>query len=83
MDVDLDAPGQGGVLVEVHATRGQGLMPGGASRPSAGGERLHRWMGRSIFADHTVLPEAALVGIRRGAPVDVVRHIGGGAPAPR
>src|ERR1700704_3962682 len=48
----------------IRSTQGQGLMPDGSSRFSAGGERLFHYMGTSTFANFTVLPEIALAKIR-------------------
>jgi S-(hydroxymethyl)glutathione dehydrogenase/alcohol dehydrogenase len=62
----------------IRATQGQGLMPDGSSRFSAGGERLFHYMGTSTFANHTVVPEIALARIREDAPFDKVCYIGCG-----
>jgi S-(hydroxymethyl)glutathione dehydrogenase/alcohol dehydrogenase len=62
----------------IRVTQGQGLMPDGSSRFSAGGERLFHYMGTSTFANYTVVPEIALAKIRPDAPFDKVCYIGCG-----
>src|SRR5579883_1053408 len=62
----------------IRTTQGQGVMPDGTSRFSAGGEKLFHYMGTSTFANHTVLPEIALAKIREDAPFDKVCYIGCG-----
>jgi S-(hydroxymethyl)glutathione dehydrogenase/alcohol dehydrogenase len=62
----------------IRATQGQGLMPDGASRFAAGGERLFHYMGCSTFSNFTVLPEIAVAKIREDAPFDKVCYIGCG-----
>src|SRR3982074_2318516 len=62
----------------IRVTQGQGLMPDGSSRFSAGGEKLFHYMGTSTFANYTVVPEIALAKIRPDAPFDKVCYIGCG-----
>jgi S-(hydroxymethyl)glutathione dehydrogenase/alcohol dehydrogenase len=62
----------------IRSTQGQGLMPDGTSRFSAGGKKIHHYMGTSTFAQYTVLPEIALAKIREDAPFDKVCYIGCG-----
>ena len=62
----------------IRVTQGQGLMPDGTSRFSAGGEKIFHYMGTSTFANHTVVPEIALAKIREDAPFDKVCYIGCG-----
>ncbi len=62
----------------IRVTQGQGLMPDGTSRFSAGGERIFHYLGTSTFSNHTVLPEIALAKIREDAPFDKVCYIGCG-----
>ena len=62
----------------VRATQGQGLMPDGTSRFSAGGEKLFHYMGTSTFANFTVVPEIALAKVRKDAPFDKICYIGCG-----
>ena len=54
----------------IRSTQGQGLMPDGTP--------ILHYMGCSTFANHTVLPEIALVKIRKDAPFDKVCYIGCG-----
>src|SRR5512141_2933125 len=62
----------------IRATQGQGLMPDGTSRFSAGGKKLHHYMGCSTFSNFTVLPEIALAKIRPDAPFEKICYIGCG-----
>src|ERR1017187_1452012 len=62
----------------IRTTQGQGVMPDGSSRFSAGGEKIHHYMGCSTFANFTVLPEIAVAKIRDDAPFDKVCYIGCG-----
>src|SRR5215510_11533360 len=64
-----------GALLE---TQGRGLMPDGTSRLSHRGKPLHHYMGTSTFARYTVVPEIALVKIRKDAPLDKVCLLGCG-----
>jgi len=62
----------------IRVTQGQGLMPDGTSRFSAGGETIFHYMGTSTFSNYTVLPEIAVAKIREDAPFDKVCYIGCG-----
>ncbi len=62
----------------IRETQGQGVMPDGTSRFSAGGEKLFHYMGTSTFANHTVLPEIALAKVREDAPFEKICYIGCG-----
>ncbi len=62
----------------IRGTQGQGLMPDGTSRFSAGGEPIFHYMGTSTFSNYTVAPEIALAKIREDAPFDKVCYIGCG-----
>src|SRR5260221_4724461 len=62
----------------IRATQGRGVMPDGTSRFSLGRETLHHYMGKSTFANFTVLPEIAVAKIREDAPFDKVCYIGCG-----
>ena len=63
---------------KIRSTQGQGLMPDGTSRLSAGGETIHHYMGTSTFANFTVLPEIAVAKVREDAPFDKICYIGCG-----
>src|SRR5471030_455742 len=63
---------------KIRVTQGQGLMPDGTSRFSLKGERILHYMGTSIFANYTVVPEIALARIREDSPFDKVCYIGCG-----
>ena len=62
----------------IRVTQGQGLMPDGTSRFSAGSDKIFHYMGTSTFSNHTVVPEIALAKIREDAPFDKVCYIGCG-----
>jgi S-(hydroxymethyl)glutathione dehydrogenase/alcohol dehydrogenase len=62
----------------IRVTQGQGLMPDGTSRFSAGGETLFHYMGTSTFSNFTVLPEIALAKVRKDAPFEKICYIGCG-----
>ena len=62
----------------IRVTQGQGVMPDGSSRFSAGSETIYHYMGTSTFANYTVLPEIAVAKIRSDAPFDKVCYIGCG-----
>jgi len=62
----------------IRETQGQGVMPDGTSRFSAGGEKLFHYMGTSTFANHTVVPEIALAKVREDAPFEKICYIGCG-----
>lgn len=62
----------------IRETQGQGLMPDGTSRFSAGGEKIFHYMGTSTFSNFTVLPEIAVAKIREDAPFDKVCYVGCG-----
>jgi S-(hydroxymethyl)glutathione dehydrogenase/alcohol dehydrogenase len=66
------------LCTSIRATQGQGLMPDGTSRFSAGGERLFHYMGCSTFSNFTVLPEIAVAKVRGDAPFDKICYIGCG-----
>ncbi|MGH7094665.1 MAG: zinc-binding dehydrogenase, partial [Stellaceae bacterium] len=70
--------GKTNLCTAIRATQGQGVMPDGTSRFSAGGERLFHYMGTSTFSNFTVLPEIAVAKIREDAPFDKVCYIGCG-----
>ena len=63
---------------KVRATQGQGLMPDGTTRFTAGGENIFHYMGTSTFAQYTVVPEIALAKVRKDAPFDKICYIGCG-----
>ncbi len=62
----------------IRVTQGQGLMPDGTSRFSAGGEKLFHYMGTSTFSNFTVLPEIAVAKVRKDAPFEKICYIGCG-----
>jgi S-(hydroxymethyl)glutathione dehydrogenase/alcohol dehydrogenase len=62
----------------IRVTQGQGFMPDGTSRFSAGGKQLLHFMGTSTFSEYTVLPEIALAKIAKAAPLEKVCLLGCG-----
>ncbi len=62
----------------IRVTQGQGLMPDGTSRFSAGGKQILHFMGTSTFSEYTVLPEIALAKISDSAPLEKVCLLGCG-----
>ncbi|HEX3884031.1 MAG TPA: S-(hydroxymethyl)glutathione dehydrogenase/class III alcohol dehydrogenase [Stellaceae bacterium] len=70
--------GKTNLCTAIRATQGQGVMPDGSSRFSAGGEKIFHYMGTSTFSNFTVLPEIAVAKIREDAPFDKVCYIGCG-----
>jgi len=62
----------------IRETQGQGVMPDGTSRFSAGGEKLFHYMGTSTFSNFTIVPEIALAKVREDAPFEKICYIGCG-----
>ena len=62
----------------IRVTQGQGLMPDGSSRFSAGGKAIYHYMGTSTFSEYSVLPEIAIAKINNAAPLDKVCLLGCG-----
>ena len=62
----------------IRATQGQGLMPDGTSRFSAGGKTVYHYMGTSTFSEYTVVPEIAVARINKDAPLEKVCLLGCG-----
>lgn len=62
----------------IRATQGQGLMPDGTSRFSAGGKTVYHYMGTSTFSEYTVVPEIAVARISKDAPLEKVCLLGCG-----
>ena len=62
----------------IRETQGQGVMPDGTSRFSAGGEKIFHYMGTSTFSNYSVVPEIALAKVREDAPFETICYIGCG-----
>ena len=62
----------------IRATQGQGLMPDGTSRFSAGGKTVYHYMGTSTFSEYTVLPEISVAKVNKDAPLEKVCLLGCG-----
>lgn len=70
--------GKTNLCTSIRTTQGQGIMPDGTSRFSAGGEMIHHYMGTSTFSNYTVVPEIALAKVREDAPFEKICYIGCG-----
>jgi S-(hydroxymethyl)glutathione dehydrogenase/alcohol dehydrogenase len=77
-ECDYCTSGKTNLCQKIRVMQGQGLMPDGTSRFSAGGETIFHYMGTSTFSNYTVVPEIALAKIREDAPFDKVCYIGCG-----
>ena len=62
----------------IRATQGKGLMPDGTTRFYKDGQPIYHYMGTSTFSEYTVVPEIALVKIRKDAPLKKVCLLGCG-----
>ena len=62
----------------IRVTQGQGLMPDGTSRFSAGGRQVFHYMGTSTFSEYSVMPEIAIAKVNPDAPLDKVCLLGCG-----
>ncbi|MBT8441425.1 MAG: S-(hydroxymethyl)glutathione dehydrogenase/class III alcohol dehydrogenase [Gammaproteobacteria bacterium] len=62
----------------IRVTQGQGLMPDGTSRFSAGDRTIYHYMGTSTFSEYTVMPEISIAKINKAAPLDKVCLLGCG-----
>ncbi len=70
--------GKTNLCTSIRETQGQGVMPDGTSRFSAGDEMIHHYMGTSTFSNYTVMPEIAAAKVREDAPFDKICYIGCG-----
>ena len=77
-ECDYCTSGKTNLCQKIRVTQGQGLMPDGTSRFSAGGEQIFHYMGTSTFANYTVVPEIALAKVREDAPFEKICYIGCG-----
>jgi S-(hydroxymethyl)glutathione dehydrogenase/alcohol dehydrogenase len=77
-ECDYCTSGKTNLCQKIRVTQGQGLMPDGTSRFSAGGEKIFHYMGTSTFSNYTVVPEIALAKVRQDAPFDKICYIGCG-----
>ncbi len=75
---DYCLSGKTNLCQAIRTTQGQGVMPDGSSRFSAGGEKIFHYMGTSTFSNYTVLPEIAAAKVREDAPFDKICYIGCG-----
>ncbi|HEY5623313.1 MAG TPA: S-(hydroxymethyl)glutathione dehydrogenase/class III alcohol dehydrogenase [Gammaproteobacteria bacterium] len=70
--------GKTNLCQKIRVTQGQGLMPDGTTRFSAGGRDVLHFMGTSTFSEYTVLPEIAVAKISAEAPLEKVCLLGCG-----
>jgi S-(hydroxymethyl)glutathione dehydrogenase/alcohol dehydrogenase len=77
-ECDYCTSGKTNLCQKIRITQGQGLMPDGTSRFSAGGDKIFHYMGTSTFSNYTVVPEIALAKVRQDAPFDKICYIGCG-----
>jgi S-(hydroxymethyl)glutathione dehydrogenase/alcohol dehydrogenase len=77
-ECDYCTSGKTNLCQKIRVTQGQGLMPDGTSRFSAGGDKIFHYMGTSTFSNFTVVPEIALAKVRQDAPFDKICYIGCG-----
>lgn len=71
--------GKTNICTAIRAQQGQGYLPDGTSRLSAGGKPLRHFMGTSTFAEYTVMPEIALAKVDKQAPMDKICLLACGA----
>jgi len=57
------------LCLAIREQQNKGYLPDGTTRLSLDGEPLRHFMGTSTFAEYTVLPEIAVAGISRDAPL--------------
>jgi S-(hydroxymethyl)glutathione dehydrogenase/alcohol dehydrogenase len=77
-ECDFCTSGKTNLCQAIRATQGQGLMPDGTSRFSAGGKTVYHYMGTSTFSEYTVLPEISVAKISKKAPLEKVCLLGCG-----
>ena len=77
-ECDFCTSGKTNLCQAIRATQGQGLMPYGTSRFSAGGKTVYHYMGTSTFSEYTVLPEISVAKISKKAPLEKVCLLGCG-----
>src|ERR671937_578624 len=58
------------LCLAIREEQGRGHLPDGTTRLSRDGEPIRHFMGRSPFAESTVMPEIALAKVAPGAPLD-------------
>ncbi len=75
---DYCTSGKTNLCQAIRETQGQGVMPDGTSRFSAGGDKIFHYMGTSTFSNYTVVPEIALAKVREDAPFEKICYIGCG-----
>jgi S-(hydroxymethyl)glutathione dehydrogenase/alcohol dehydrogenase len=67
------------LCLEIRDQQNQGYLPDGTTRLHRGDERIRHFMGTSVFAEATVMPEIALARVDPAAPLDVICTLACGA----
>src|SRR3954449_5812024 len=67
------------LCLAIREQQNRGYLPDGTTRLHRDGERIRHFMGTSVFAEATVMPEIALAKIDPAAPLDVVCTLACGA----
>src|SRR6476646_9461198 len=67
------------LCLKIREQQGKGHLPDGTTRLHRGDERLRHFMGTSVFAEATVMPEIALAKVDPAAPLDVICTLACGA----
>jgi S-(hydroxymethyl)glutathione dehydrogenase / alcohol dehydrogenase len=58
------------LCLAIRDQQNQGYLPDGTARLSRGGEPIRHFMGTSVFAEYTVMPEIALAKVSPDAPLE-------------
>src|SRR6476619_7445908 len=58
------------LCLAIREQQNQGYLPDGTTRLARDGEPIRHFMGTSVFAEYTVMPEIALAKVNREAPLD-------------
>jgi S-(hydroxymethyl)glutathione dehydrogenase/alcohol dehydrogenase len=67
------------LCLKIREQQNQGYLPDGTTRLHRGDERIRHFMGTSVFAEATVMPEIALAKVDPAAPLDVICTLACGA----
>ncbi len=58
------------LCLAIREQQNQGYLPDGTTRLARDGEPIRHFMGTSVFAEYTVMPEIALAKVNRDAPLE-------------
>jgi S-(hydroxymethyl)glutathione dehydrogenase/alcohol dehydrogenase len=67
------------LCLKIRDQQGKGYLPDGTTRLHRDDERIRHFMGCSVFAEATVMPEIALAKVDPAAPLDVICTLACGA----